>query len=99
MAALKPSEELVAASFGVATVVSVFGSYTASVNDLKSDQPSHQNTSDAKRAAVTSTAIISGIALLAKSPTVFVVGGVTILLEYWQRAHANYTMPKGAQGS
>jgi len=90
---LKPSEELVAASFAVATVVSVYGNYTAPVMDMKADSPSHQTHRDNQRAAFVSAAIVSGIALLAKSPTVFVIGGATILLEHWMRAHANYTMP------
>lgn len=98
MPTLKPSEELVAASFAVATVVSIFGSYTASVNDIKADGPSHQTHRDSQRAALTSIAIVSGISLLAKSPTVFVIGGATVVLEHFMRAHANYTMPAQAQG-
>jgi hypothetical protein len=94
MAGLKPSEELVAASFAVATVVSVFGNYTAQVNDIKAAAPSDQNHNDQRRAAIVSAAIVSGIALLAKSPTVFIVGGGAIILESVVRAHANYTMPK-----
>lgn len=97
MPGLKPSEEIVAASFSIATVIAVFGNYTASVNDLKAAQPSHQNTGDAKRAALVAAAITSGVALIAKSPTVFTAGVVTILLEYWMRAHANYTQPSPQQ--
>jgi hypothetical protein len=96
MAGLKPSEEIMAASFSVATVVAVYGNYTAKVNDLKADGPDHQNHRDSQRAALVSGAIVSGIALLAKSPTVFIVGGATILLEHVMRAHANYTMPSAA---
>ena len=94
MAALKPSEEVMAASFSVATVIAVFGNYTASVNDLKAAAPSNQNHNDQRRAALVSAAIVSGIALLAKSPTVFLVGGCTIILESVVRTHANYTMPQ-----
>lgn len=93
MAALKPSEEIMAASFSVATVVSVFSAYTAPVNDLKAAEPSHQSHNDSRRAALVSASLVSGIALLAKSPTVFIVGAATILIEHWVRAHANYTMP------
>lgn len=95
MAGLKPSEELVAASFAVATVVAVYGNYTASVNDIKADAPNHQTHKDSQRAALVSAAIVSGVALLAHSPMVFVLGGATILAEHFMRAHANYTMPTG----
>jgi hypothetical protein len=97
MAGLKPSEEIMAAAFSVATVVSIYGNYTAPVNDQKAAGPSHQTHRDNQRAALVSAAIVSGIALLAKSPTVFIVGGVTILLEHVVRAHANYTMPPQAE--
>jgi hypothetical protein len=93
MAGLRPSEEIMAASFSVATVVAIYGNYTASVNDVKADAPSHQTHKDSQRAALVSAALVSGIALLAKSPTVFIVGGITILIEHGMRAHANYTMP------
>lgn len=90
---LKPSDELVAASFAVATTVAIYGNYTASVNDLKGAQPSHSHTNDAKRAALTAFIIVSGVSLLAKSPTVFVAGTAVNLVEYWMRAHANYSAP------
>jgi hypothetical protein len=93
MQGLKPSEEIMAASFSVATVVAIYGNYTAPVQDIQADAPNHQTHKDSQRAALVSAAIVSGIALLAKSPTVFIVGGITILLEHTVRAHANYTMP------
>lgn len=92
--ALKPSEELIAASFAIATVVSVFGSYTAPVNDIKAAGPDHQTHNDTRRAALVSTALVAGVAALAKSPMIFVIGGAAIVLEAGMRAHANYTMPK-----
>lgn len=93
MPGLKPSEEIMAASFSVATVVAIYGQYSAPVNDIKADAPSHQTHRDYQRAALVSIAVVSGIALLAKSPTVFLTGGATILLEHAMRAHANYTKP------
>jgi hypothetical protein len=97
MADLKPSDELVAGSFAVATVIAVFGNYTAPVNDIQGDKPSNQTHNDTRRAAVTAGAIVSGVALLAKSPTVFVLGGATILIESWGGGggpDANYTTPQ-----
>lgn len=96
MASLKPSEELMASSFGVATVVAIFGNYVAPVNDVKAAAPSHQTRNDDRRAALVSAAVVSGIALLAKSPTVFITGAATIVLECAVRAHANYTQPKNS---
>lgn len=94
--ALKPSEELIAASFSIATVVSVFGNYTAPVNDIKGDTPSHQTHNDTRRAALVSTALVAGVAAIARSPMIFVIGAATIVIESVVRAHANYTMPTAA---
>lgn len=94
MPGLKPSEELVASTFAVSTVIAIFSSYTANVNDIKAAMPSEQNHNDQRRAALVSAAIVSGVALLARSATVFVAGGATVILESVVRAHANYTMPK-----
>ena len=50
-----------------------------------------------KTAAWTSTAIVGGIALLAKSPTIFIVGAAMIVAESWQFYHANATDPQTGQ--
>lgn len=91
---LKPSDELVAASFAIATVVAIFGNYTAPVNDVKANTPNHQTANDTRRAAIVSAAVVSGVALLTRSPNIFMLGAGAILVETWVRHHANYTMPK-----
>jgi hypothetical protein len=91
MAELKPSEQLIAASFAVATVVAVFGHDTAPMNDVKAAPPSDQTRNDDRRAALVSAALVSGVALLAKSPGVFVIGAGAIVVESVIRAHANFT--------
>lgn len=93
---LKPSEELVAASFSIASVIAVFGNYTAPVNDVQAAAPSDQTHNDTRKAAIVAGALVSGVALLAKSPTVFVLGAGAILVETWVRHFANWTAPKSA---
>jgi hypothetical protein len=88
--ALKPSEEVVAASFAVAAVLAVFSQHTPNLSDVKNDGANNDNTRRSiKGAVLTSAAIVSGIALLAKSPAVYIVGGLTIVIEGFQYAHAN----------
>lgn len=93
MAGLKPSDELVAASFAIASVLSVFGNYCAQVNDVKASPPDHSTRDDDRRAALVSTALVAGVSLIARSPMVFVLGAGTIIVESVVRAHANYSMP------
>jgi hypothetical protein len=93
MAGLKPSEELVAATFGVASVVGIFANMTPNVADVRVDAQNGSNNEMTHRsiraASVTSAAIVSGIALLAKSPTVFVAGAATTVILAVAAQHAN----------
>jgi len=90
MPGLKPSDEVIAASFAVAAVLAVFAQHTPNLADVKADAANKDNTRRSIRGAVlTSGAIVSGIALLAKSPAVYIVGGAVIVIEGVQYAHAN----------
>jgi hypothetical protein len=93
MAELKRSDQLVAAAFAVSSVVAIYGNYTAPVCDIKADQPNHQTANDTRCAALVAGAVVSGVALISGTPGVFVIGGVTILIETWVRHFANYTKP------
>jgi hypothetical protein len=90
MPGLKPSEEVIAASFAVASTLAVFSMHAPNLADIKADRANNDNTRRSVRSAVlTSAAIVSGIALLAKSPAIYIIGGLTIVIEGWQYAHAN----------
>lgn len=90
MAGLKPSEEVVAASFAVAAVLAIFSNHTPNLADVKADAANNHNTRRSVRGAIlTSAAVVSGIALLGKSPAVYIIGGAVIAIEGFQYAHAN----------
>lgn len=94
MAGLKPNEEIMAASFAVATVVGIFGVSAPNKADVRAAAPGNSLVhSSFKTAAIESIAVVSAIALLAKSPTVYVVGGMTIVIEAWMGYHANAYSP------
>jgi Flp pilus assembly protein TadB len=97
MAGLKPSEELVAATFAASLVYGIFSSNLPTLVAVQQEQPgSDVIHSTLRSATVTAAAAVSGIALLAKSPTVFVVGGALILVETWKYKAANHTAPKSS---
>jgi hypothetical protein len=95
MAGLKPSEELVAATFGVASVIAVFSTATPNSADVRGDSVNGSNNptvhSSIRAASITSAAIVSGVALLAKSPTVFIAGAAAIVIMAVEKMHANTT--------
>lgn len=94
---LKPSEE-----FQISAIVAalVYGIYQLNAPNLADVRASRAGTGDAahvhgsvKEAAWTAAVVVAGLAILAKSPTIFVVGGVVNTAEAWKYYHANVTNP------
>lgn len=111
MPGLKPSEEI---QVGALTGAIVYGVFQLNVNGLADVRASQPGTPDAqhvhasvKSAAWTATIITAGLALLAKSPTIFIIGGIMTTVESWKYYHANAISPQtgkvpagiGQQGS
>ena len=93
--ALKPEVSLPIALATGAVVYGVYTQFTPTVADI-SAAPAHDDTIDSsrKRATWTSAAIVAAISLIAKDPTVFVVGGSMVVLLDWHTRHANATNPE-----
>lgn len=87
---LKPNEEIMAGSFAIAAVIGIFQMEAPNFADVKA-APSNNPTvhKSIKTAVLTSAAVVSGVALLSKSPAVYVMGGVTIAILGWTGYHAN----------
>lgn len=97
MPLLKPSEEIQVAGLSAAIVYGIFSLNTPNLADVRYDVPGNKNTYKAvNNATWTSAVVIASIALLAKSPTVWIVGGGMILLESWKHHYANFGV-HGAQ--
>jgi hypothetical protein len=98
MAGLKPNEEIVTSAATVASVLAVFQFQAPNMADVRGAKPHNPIVhKSVKTAALTSTILVSGLALLAKSPTLFVVGGLTIAIEAWTMYHANSVHPQTGQ--
>ena len=95
---LKPSEEIVAASFSVASVLAVFGAHTPDITNVRANGPGDENTRVSIMSAVlTSAAIVAGMALISRSPVVYVTGAATIAIEGFQYWHANTMDPESGK--
>jgi hypothetical protein len=93
---LKPSEELIVGATGITLVYAIFSQSLPPMCDIRADKPGNVNThKSTKMAAVTSIAAVGSLSLLARSKTVFVVGGAMILFETWKYHFANH----GANGT
>jgi hypothetical protein len=93
---LSPEAELTVGAISAGIVYAVFGQNVPTLADVRADKPGNVNThKSVKHAVITSTIVVTGLALLGKSPTVFIIGGSMILFEGWKYHFANY----GANGT
>lgn len=92
---LKPNEQIIVAAAVATGVYSIFQLNAPSLADVKASTPGGQtsvNTHKSVKTAVwTSALLVSGLAVLAKDPAIFIVGGLITSVEGWKYYHANST--------
>lgn len=88
--ALKADAEV---SIALATSVMAYGAYQLalpSVADVRSLEPNNKDIQGAERtAAWVSAGLVSFVALITKSPNVFILGGATVIASSWMTRHAD----------
>ena len=88
---IKPESELIIGATSIAVVYAIFSQTVPPMADVRADKPGNVNThKSVKIATITSTAAIGALAVLAHSPTIFVIGGAAILFETWKYHVANH---------
>lgn len=91
---LKPEGSI---TLGAATAALVYGVYTSSVpnaSTMHATAPHDINIeAGRKKAAWTTTALVSAIALMTRDKTVFVLGGIMVIALDWHARHANASSP------
>ncbi len=87
---LKPDAEI---SIALATGVMAFATYQIAlppVADIRSLEPNNKDIQGSERlAAWTAGGLVSLVALLTKSPSVFTVGGLVVIISSWSARHAD----------
>lgn len=87
---LKPDAEI---SIALATGVMAYASYQfalPSMADVRSLEPNNKDIQSSERvAAWTAAGIVSVVALITKSPSVFMVGGLVVIGTSWTVRHAD----------
>lgn len=82
---------------GLATAALVWGIYNSalpSIADVRVGDPGDRDADAAERvAAWTSAAVVSGVSLIAKDGTVFVLGASMIIALSWWHRHSNQYSP------
>lgn len=92
---LKPE---VSIGVGLATAAVVYGVYTTALPNVADVRSLPQGTNDTvaaeKTAAWMSAAVVGAISLIAKDPTVFILGGSMVVALSWWYKHANTVNPE-----
>lgn len=92
--ALQPSASL---GVGLATaglVIAIHSQATPSMADIRVGQPNDDNIDRSERAATWfSVAVVSAISLVAKDPTIFIIGGSAAVAMAWWTRHGNALNP------
>lgn len=92
MTGLNPSEEIQVGALTAAVVYGIFQVNAPNLSDVAAAPSGNANVhASVKKGAWTAATVVSGLALLAKSPTIFVIGSAMIIAESWKYFHANAT--------
>lgn len=93
---LDPSSQLMVGALTGGLVYSIYALNTPNLADVRHDTPGNTNTYKATNTAMyTAAGTVAALAILSKSPTVAIIGGLVILAETWKLHFANF----GSQGS
>lgn len=89
--ALKPEASIMTGLTVAAVVFAMHTQATPSQADIQALPAGTKDVDDAERkATIMSAGVVAGISLLAKDPTVFIIGSVMVVgLAFWTR-HSNY---------
>jgi hypothetical protein len=87
----------------VATATLVYGIYVnalPSVADIRAGDVGNADIAGSEKlAAWASAGTVAAISLIAKDPTIFIIGGATMLLLSWAHRHANLVNPLTGKAS
>jgi hypothetical protein len=87
---LKPDVSLGVALATATVVYGIHQNLTPPIADVRSLEKNNADIGASERAATwTSAAVVAGISLLAKDPTVFIVGGTMVVVMSWITKHAD----------
>jgi hypothetical protein len=99
MMKLKPGESLLVAVLTALGVYTIFQHTVPNLADVRASMPggaASQNTfKSVKMATFESAALVVGVAVIARDPTVYVLGGLVTAVEAWKYHAANAMDGKG----
>ena len=91
---LKPEVSIPVGLATAALVYSVYANATPSITEIRAAKPNDADVAASRKlAAWTSAGIVGGVSLIAKDPTIFIIGGTMVVVLDWWHRHANLVNP------
>jgi hypothetical protein len=95
---LKPEASISVGLATAAVVYSIHSNMTPSLTDVRAAEVGDRDVESSERAASwTAAGVVAGISLIAKDPTVFVIGGAMVIAMSWFTRHANEVDPRAGR--
>lgn len=92
---LRPEVSLPIALATGAVVYGIYSTHMPPVAEARVTMPGNQSLSSSRKTATwTAAAVVAGISLLAKDPTIFIVGGTLVVVMDVVNRHANSVHPQ-----
>lgn len=94
MSVLKPDASIMAGLATAAVVFAVYNNALPSIADVRTAQPGNQDVQASERSAGwISAGVVAGVSLVAKDPTIFILGGAMVIGMSWWHRHADMVNP------
>ena len=95
---LKPSEELMVGTVAVGAVAAIYQGFLPNIADIAAGSTPGQASANqvhgsVRQAVIASETVVAGLAILAKSPTLYVIGTTANVLLAWHYHFANAKNP------
>jgi hypothetical protein len=92
--ALKPEASITVGLATAGVVYGIFAQATPSIADIRVASPNDEHIATSERTATWQAAVVvSGISLIARDPTIFILGGAMVVAMAWWTRHANAVNP------
>lgn len=92
--ALKPEVSIPTAAGVAVLVYAIHQNATPTIADVRAARPDNADLQAAERSATwLSAGVVAGISLIAKDPTIFVIGGAAVIGMAWWTRHADLVNP------
>ena len=89
--ALKPEASIMTALAVGAVVYGVYSNATPTIADIRSLERDNKDIQKAERAASwTSAGVVAAVSLIAKDPTIFILGGAMVVGIAWWHRHSDH---------